>query len=123
MRHLVGADSWYPFDLTADPARRIEGGQLDLGRLRDAKEADGPAWSALLAGDPDPEVLVHEVDEDDGFERDVPIGIRLSQALHHGTDHRARSAPPHELDVEPPSIDVWNFGVHEGSVTEVLPPS
>ena len=94
VRHLVGADSWYLFDLTADPARRIEGWQMDLGRLRDAMEADGPAWSALLVGDPDPEVLVHEVDEDDGFERDAPIGIRLSQALTTEPTTGARSAPP-----------------------------
>jgi hypothetical protein len=26
------------------------------------------------------------------------------------------------LGVEPPSIDVWDFGLHDGSVTEVLPP-
>jgi uncharacterized damage-inducible protein DinB len=124
VRHLVGADSWYLFDLTADPARRIEGRQMDLGRLRDAMEADGLAWSALLAGDPDPEALVHEVDEDDGFERDAPIGIRLSQALHHGTDHRSQICTAlTALGVEPPSIDVWNFGVDEGSVTEVMPPS
>jgi hypothetical protein len=90
----VGSDSWYLFDLTRDPGRRIEEWRMDLGQLRDAMEAGGPAWSVLLAEDPDPDAVVHEVDENDGYERDAPIGLRLAQALQHGTDTGARSAPP-----------------------------
>jgi hypothetical protein len=118
----VGSDSWYLFDLTRDPGRRIEEGRMDLGQLRDAMEADGPAWSALLAEDPDPDAVVHEVDENDGYERDAPIGLRLAQALQHGTDHRSQICTAiTALGVKPPHIDVWNFGLHEGSVAEVLP--
>jgi uncharacterized damage-inducible protein DinB len=122
LRHLVGSDSWYLLDLTGDPARRIDEESMDLHQLRDAMEADGPAWSAFLGLDRDAEEIVTEVDEDDGYERDAPIGIRLAQALHHGTDHRSQICTAlTSLGVEPPSIDVWNFGVDAGSITERYP--
>ena len=63
-----------------------------------------------------------EIDEDDGYERDAPIGLRLAQALHHGTDHRSQICTAlTSLGVEPPSIDVWTFGVIDGSITERYP--
>jgi uncharacterized damage-inducible protein DinB len=63
---------------------------MDLPELRTAMERDGEACSALLAQDPDPDAVLKDVEEDDGYERDAPIGIRLAQALHHGTDHRSQ---------------------------------
>lgn len=124
LRHLVGSDSWYLFDMNGDPARRIEEREMGLPELRAAMEADGPAWSTLLAGSPDPDVVVHEVDENDGFERDAPLGIRLAQALHHGTDHRSQICTALTvLGVDPPEIDVWDFGLHGGRVVEVYPGS
>ena len=72
MRHLVGADSWYLFDMTADPARRIEEDRMDLRELRAAMQSDQTAWSRFLAEDPDPDAVVQEVDESDGFERERP---------------------------------------------------
>jgi uncharacterized damage-inducible protein DinB len=123
-RHLVGSDSWYLFDITGDRARRIEEDLMDLPELRTAMERDGEAWSALLAQDPDPDTVLKDVDEDDGYERDAPIGIRLAQALHHGTDHRSQICTTlTSLGVEPPGIDVWNFGVEVGRVVDVPPPT
>lgn len=124
MRHLVGTDSWYLFDITGDRARRIEEDQMDLRQLRAAIEDDGTAWFQLLAQDPDPNAVLKEVDENDGYERDAPVGIRLAQALHHGTDHRSQICTAlTTLDVEPPAIDVWDFGLQNGRVADVLPPS
>ena len=81
-------------------------------------------WSALLAQDPDPDAVLKDVDEDDGYERDAPIGIRLAQALHHGTDHRSQICTTlTSLGVEPPGIDVWNFGVEVGRVVDVPRPT
>ena len=123
MRHLVGGDSWYMFDMTGDPARRIEADQMDLRALRTAMERDGAAWVQLLNKDPDPEVVLKEVDESDGYERDAPVGIRLAQALHHGTDHRSQICTVlTAIGVQPPSIDVWDFGVDTGLIVEVFPP-
>ncbi len=83
---------------------------MDLPELRAAMEADGAAWSALLAEDPDPDHVIvgrHE----DGSETHAPMGIRLAQALHHGTDHRSQICTAlTSLGVEPPLIDVWDFG-------------
>ena len=120
LRHLVGADSWYLFDLTRDPARRIEEAGMGLDELRDAIEADGPAWQAFLDANTDPDVIVREVDEDDGFERDATVGVRLAQALHHGTDHRSQICTAlTSLGVEPPPIDVWDFGEVDGRVVNL----
>jgi uncharacterized damage-inducible protein DinB len=122
MRHLVGSDSWYLFDLTGDPARRIEDRRMDLRELRAAMDADREAWMRFLADDPEPDRVLTEVDEDDGFERDAPVGIRLAQALHHGTDHRSQICTAlTTLGVEPPGIDVWDFGLHAGRTVEREP--
>jgi uncharacterized damage-inducible protein DinB len=122
MRHLVGSDSWYLFDITGDDDRRIEDEHMSLADLRSAMEADGEAWSRFLANDPDPAALLTEVDESDGFERDATVAIRLAQALHHGTDHRSQICTAlSALGVDPPSVDVWDFGVHQGGVIERYP--
>ena len=122
MRHLVGADSWYLFDLTGDQERRITAREMDLAELRTAIERDGEAWDRFLAQEPDPDAVVTEVDDDDGFERDAPIGVRLAQALHHGTDHRSQICTAlTTLGVEPPAVDVWDFGVKTGRSVERYP--
>jgi uncharacterized damage-inducible protein DinB len=124
MRHLVGGDAGYLFDMTGDPAIRIDDDRMDLRDLRAAMESDEKAWAQLLADDPDPETVLREVDEDDGYVRDAPIGIRLAQALHHGTDHRSQICTAlTALGVQPPSIDVWGFGVQGGRVVEIPPTS
>src|SRR6266516_5367843 len=122
MRHLVGADSDYLSLLTGDRAHLVDADQMDLPALRGAMEKDGVLWSALLRQDLDPDAMVHEVDEDDGYERDATIGVRLAQAMHHGTDHRSQICTAlTALGVEPPGIDVWNFGLQAGRVVEILP--
>jgi uncharacterized damage-inducible protein DinB len=124
MRHLVGTDSWYLLDLTGDPHRRIEDSDMDLSELRVVMERDGSAWATFLATDPDPDAMVKEIDETDGYERDAPIGIRLAQALNHGTDHRSQICTAlTSVGVEPPSIDAWDFGVATGAIVEVWPAS
>jgi uncharacterized damage-inducible protein DinB len=50
------------------------------------------------------------------------MGVRLAQALHHGTDHRSQICTAlTSLGVEPPSIDAWNFGADVGRVTDRWP--
>jgi len=122
MRHLVGADAWYLVDITGDGATGIDESQMDLRELRAAIEVDQTAWSTFLALGLDPSAVVKEIDEDDGYERDATVGIRLAQALHHGTDHRSQICTAlTALGVEPPSIDVWDYGVQAGRVVEVQP--
>ena len=96
---------------------------MDLPELRAAIVADGAAWIQFLAQAPNPDAVVKEVDENDGYERDASTGIRLAQAIHHGTDHRSQICTAlTTFGVEPPSIDVWDFGVDTGRIVERLPP-
>jgi uncharacterized damage-inducible protein DinB len=86
-------------------------------------EEHGPAWSTLLASEPDPETVLTR-HRDDGSETHAPLGIRLAQALHHGTDHRSQICTAlTTLGVEPPFIDVWDFGLEDDRVVEVPPTS
>jgi uncharacterized damage-inducible protein DinB len=122
MRHLVEGDSDYLSIMTGDRAHLIETEHMDLPELRVAMENDGAPWASFLKGDLDPDAMVKEIDDDDGFERDATIGIRLAQALNHGTDHRSQICTAlTALGVEPPGIDVWTYGLQAGRVVEVLP--
>jgi len=121
LRHLVGADRSYLFVLTDGRVTDIDEDSLDLEQLRAAMEAHGPAWSAVLDADPDPDtVLVRR--RHDGSETHAPVGIRLAQALHHGTDHRSQVCTAlTALGMEPPAIDAWDFALADGRLVETDP--
>jgi uncharacterized damage-inducible protein DinB len=58
----------------------------------------------------------------DGSETHAPLGIRLAQAIHHGTDHRSQICTAlTSLGIKPPEIDAWDFAAKEGRLTEVAP--
>jgi uncharacterized damage-inducible protein DinB len=96
---------------------------MDLPELRAAMESHGAAWSWLLAQDLDPDAITVR-HRDDGSETHAPMGIRLAQALHHGTDHRSQICTTlTTLGVEPPAIDVWDFAGQDGRVVEFPPTS
>jgi len=117
-RHLVEANTYYLARLTSDPARDIDSGAMGLRELRAEMEADERTWIEL-----DPDVVVTDVDEE-GYRRDASMGVRLAQAIHHGTDHRSQICTAlTTLGLEPPLIDVWAFGVQTGRVVEVPPTS
>jgi uncharacterized damage-inducible protein DinB len=122
MRHVVGADCSYLFVATRGRVSNIDEDRMDLAELRAVMERNGGAWSLLLSEGVDPsEVLVRTWD--DGSQTRAPYGIRLAQALHHGTDHRSQICTAlTTLGIEPPLIDVWDFGEQAGSVSEVPPP-
>ena len=117
IRHTVGADRDYLFTMTSGRLRGIEEAGMDLPALRVAMEANGLEWSALLAQDQDPDTDVVR-DRDDGTESHAPLGIRLAQVLHHGTDHRSQICTAlTSLGVEPPRINVWNFAEIDGRLS------
>ncbi len=123
VRHIVGSDSGYLFAMTGGRTTRIDEEKMDLPELRAAMEGQGAAWIELLAQDLDPDAVVVRR-RDNGTEIRAATGIRLAQALHHGTDHRSQICTAlTTLGVEPPAIAVWDFGRLDGRVVEVDPPS
>jgi uncharacterized damage-inducible protein DinB len=122
-RHLVEADSSYLFVIGGERVPLTDVDRMGLPELRAAMEDHGAAWSRVVAQDLDPNaVLVRR--RDDGSETHAPAGIRLAQALHHGTDHRSQICTAlTTLGVEPPDIDVWDFGFQDGRVVDVPPTS
>jgi len=121
MRHLVGADSGYLYALTDGQVPTIDEEAMTLGELRTEMERHGPAWVSILTADPDPDqVIIRRYD--DGSATHAPVGIRLAQAVHHGTDHRSQICTAlTSLGVEPPDIDAWDFALADGRLVETPP--
>ncbi len=121
LRHIVGADVAYLEVLAGDQAD-FEEGDATLGDLRSRMVGHLRAWAGVIADDPDPDTEVIRY-RDDGSEGHAPTGIRLAQALHHGTDHRSQVCTTlTALGIEPPEIDVWAFAESQGRYREVPPP-
>lgn len=117
LRHLVGGDVFYLDVLRGGGPEPFDEPASDIATLRAVMAAHGPAWQRQIAGDLDGAADVVEV-EDSGFETHAPLGIRLAQALHHGTDHRSQVCTAlTSLGIEPPSIDAWDFGAADGRVS------
>ena len=86
------------------------------------RSRNGAGWAEYLARPLDPDAVVHEVDKTDGYQRWAPVGFRLAQALHHGTDHRSQVCTAlTTLGVEPPEIDVYDFGLDTGRIMDKMP--
>ncbi len=116
LRHLVGSDAWYLFVISGGHAERIDEDVMSLPELRAVMEGQAAAWSSVLGTDVDADldVVAHR---EDGTQSHAPRGIRLAQVLHHGTDHRSQICTClTALGVEPPAIDVWDFGELDGRV-------
>ncbi|MGH2358272.1 MAG: DinB family protein [Candidatus Limnocylindria bacterium] len=121
IRHLVGADAAYLYVLTGGRVAQIDEEEMDVPELRSAMADFGPAWSELLAGEPDPEQVVVRK-RDDGSESRAPMSVRLAQALHHGTDHRSQVCTVlTTLGIEPPEIDVWAYAHADGRLVMTEP--
>ena len=122
LRHVVLSDAEELFFLTGNVVFDIEEGQVALAEARDIMERNGSGWAEYLTRPLDPDAVVHEVDKTDGYQRWAPVGFRLAEALHHGTDHRSQICTAlTTLGVEPPKIDVYDFGLDTGRIVEKMP--
>ncbi len=121
LRHLVGSDTWYLHRMSGERTPLIDEEQMELPELRAAMERNGAGWTQVLGEDLDPDTVTHTY-RDDGSETHAPLGIRLAQVVHHGTDHRSQVCTAlTTLGVEPPDIDLWTYGEAIGRVIEVPP--
>jgi uncharacterized damage-inducible protein DinB len=121
LRHIVGADASYLFAMTGGKVQPIDEERMELPELRSLMESYGPEYTSLLASDLDADRIVVR-HRDDGSETHAPLGIRLAQAVHHGTDHRSQICTVlTTIGIEPPLIDVWDFADQDGRLTEIPP--
>ena len=122
MRHLVEADAGYLFVLSGERTPQIDEAQaaeMGLPQLRAAMERNAAEWPRVLAERRDPDAVLTRR-RADGSEIHAPVGIRLAQVVHHGTDHRSQVCTAlTTLGIEPPQIDVWDFADAQGRLTEI----
>jgi uncharacterized damage-inducible protein DinB len=121
LRHTVGADVSYLTVFTDAGPAEIDDETADVPTMRAAMEAMGPAWAALLETDLDPDAPVTR-HRDDGSTSTAPLGVRLAQVIHHGTDHRSQICTAlTSLGIEPPEIDVWSYAWKDDRLSETEP--
>jgi uncharacterized damage-inducible protein DinB len=123
LRHLVGADTSYLWLLSGGEVQVLdEEGGADLATLRATMDASGRDWTRVLERGIDPDVVVVR-NREDGSSSSAPLGIRLAQVVHHGTDHRSQVCTAlTTLGVTPPAIDVWDYAASQGRLTETPAP-
>jgi uncharacterized damage-inducible protein DinB len=108
LRHLVGSDGWYLSFFRDGIVHAGEEKEASLDELRSAITRNGTAWMDLLADEEDPDKDVLEADGE--WVLHSPVGIRLAQVIHHGTDHRSHVCTGLTiLGLTPPEIDVWAY--------------
>jgi uncharacterized damage-inducible protein DinB len=123
VRHVVGSDAWYLFVISRERFPQIEEDSMSVAELRAALPSLAERWRELLAADLDPEQWLERAHEDGSVTR-APLGLRFAQVLHHGTDHRSQICTAlTTLGIEPPLIDLWDYGIANGRTEEVPPPS
>ena len=112
-RHLVGADRWYLFTLTHGEVEEIEEATLGIAALRAAMEPDEPTGRPSWR--PTPTRTSSSCSVEEFGESHATWGVRLAQAIHHGTDHRSQLCTGlTSLGIEPPEIDVWAWAITQG---------
>ena len=122
--HLVSSDGWYLTFFRDWTNPTDEEAESTVHDLRAANLANGDAWLGLLAGGPEPGQDI--VEHGEGWEFHAPLGLRLAQMIHHGTDHRSQICTALTgLGIEPLAIDVWAFGEATGRtrVVDLRPPA
>ncbi len=111
--HLVGADGWYLSFFDDRAARLEEDESLTIDDFRSVITTNGALWMELLQGDLDPDKDV--VEHGEGWDFHAPVGLRMAQVFHHGTDHRSQVCTAlTSLGVTPPLIDLWDYGEATG---------
>lgn len=121
LRHIVSGEAFDLEIVTGIPAdESLE--RMTPRELREPTEQLGAAWSRFLAAPIDPDEMVREVDPSDGYERTAPLAFRLAGTLNHGSDHRSQICTAlTTMGIEPPKVDVMNYGLEVERVTEVWP--
>jgi uncharacterized damage-inducible protein DinB len=122
VRHVVESDAFDLLILTGDRAYDVDAEPMSLAEVRGVMERTGSGWTDLISGSLDPDAIVREIDESDGFQRWASVGLRLAGTLVHGADHRSQICTAlTTIDVEPPKLGAMDFGLDAGVVVEKMP--
>lgn len=116
---LVGADGWYLSFFSEEAVGFAGDESTTLADFRSAVTSNGKVWMKLLNDslDPDKDVVARD---DEGGEFHAPLGLRLAQVIHHGSDHRSQVCTAlTSLGILPPQIDLWDFGEATGRTRDV----
>jgi uncharacterized damage-inducible protein DinB len=109
--HIIAAEANYCFRLSNQQPdwERTTPEPPSLDELTTRAEEMAARWEAFLAVPFDAErVLVYQWK--DGTRKDVPAGVVLAQALHHGNEHRGQICTVLTvIGVEPPALGLWDF--------------
>jgi uncharacterized damage-inducible protein DinB len=121
LHHLVETDRWYlrffPSGQALPPI--AEEDRLTIAELRSVMGVNGEGWTQLLESGVDPDEDIVASGED--WEFHAPVGLRLAQVLHHGSDHRSQVCTAlTSLGVTPPEIDLWAYGEATGRTRDVV---
>jgi uncharacterized damage-inducible protein DinB len=117
-RHIVLSEARYYARLAGDqlPSERT-GESPNLDEVSARVDELARKWDRYLAQPFDGErTLV--VPFYDGHEYEVPAGVNLVQAIHHGNEHRARLCTRlSSLGGTPPALGLWNYAEATGRAT------
>jgi len=121
LRHTVGADASYLVLLSDGKVGEVDEYEMGIPALRAAMRELGPVWQWVVAQDLDPDRPYVRIRED-GSTSAAPLGVRLAQVIHHGTDHRSQVCTAlSTLGIEPPEIDVWAWADTQGVLSDTPP--
>jgi uncharacterized damage-inducible protein DinB len=121
LRHTVGADVRYLTLLSGGKVAEVDEDTLDIPALRARILKHGPVWQGVIAQPLDPDESFKRT-RDDGSTSTAPLGVRLAQALQHGTDHRSQVCTAlTTLGIEPPEIDVWSWAFERDMLVDTPP--
>src|SRR5829696_2409794 len=90
-RHIVDADASYLLRISGgEHGEMVDDHQaLSFDDVVALHERNAEGWEALLDRGVDPEDDIAH-DRGNGETRHATVGVRLAQALHHGSDHRSQ---------------------------------
>lgn len=118
--HTVRSEGGYCRRLTGeDPGWTARDDQPGVDDLLGYAGDLAAGWERFLAQPFDAE-RAFRLSWHTGQDYDVPAGIPLAQALHHGTEHRAQvSTALTSIGVTPPEMGVWEFAEATGRAKPV----
>ena len=119
LRHLLNSEASYLFRLSgerpAPPQREWE--TVGIAALATYAAELTVIWERFLAGEVDIDRM-GEGRGDDGAVFAIPAGLFITQAMHHGTEHRAHICTIlGALGHEPPDVSAWGYGMASGRET------